>query len=173
MGDKLPDHLAATVTKRMRAAYHADSALAAEAQLEALAKELDRTHPGAAARLREALAETLTVLRLDVSPTLARTLRSTNTIESMISIARTHSTNVKNWQNGTLHCAPSAGLRERMSALAERLDPPRRMTGGPVFQRQMHIRQPRARATPSPWERPLLPRTSGLADHNRRETVDG
>lgn len=29
--DKLPDHLASTVTKRMRAAYHADSALVAEA----------------------------------------------------------------------------------------------------------------------------------------------
>lgn len=102
VADKLPDHLAATVTKRMRAAYHAESALAAEAQLEALAKELDRTHPGAAGSLREGLAETLTVLRLGVSPTLARTLRSTNSIESMISIARDHSTNVKNWQNGTM-----------------------------------------------------------------------
>jgi len=85
VADKLPDHLASTVTKRMRAAYHAESALAAEAQLEALAKELERTHPGAAGSLRECLAETLTVLRLDVSPTLARTLRSTNSIESMIS----------------------------------------------------------------------------------------
>ena len=28
-------------------AYHADSALVAQAQLEALAKELERTHPGA------------------------------------------------------------------------------------------------------------------------------
>jgi putative transposase len=86
----------------MREAYHADSALAAEAQLEALAKELQRTHPGAAASLREGLAETLTVLRLRVSPTLARTLRSTNSIESMISIARDHSMNVKNWQNGNM-----------------------------------------------------------------------
>ncbi len=102
VADKLPDHLASTVTKRMRAAYHAESALAAEAQLEALAKELERTHPGAAGSLREGLAETLTVLRLDVSPTLARTLRSTNSIESMISIARNHSMNVKNWQNGTM-----------------------------------------------------------------------
>ena len=102
VADKLPDHLAATVTKRMRAAYHADSAIVAEAQLEALAKELQRTHPGAAASLREGLAETLTVLRLGVSPTLARTLRSTNSIESMISIARDHSMNVKNWQNGTM-----------------------------------------------------------------------
>jgi putative transposase len=102
VADKLPDHLASTVTKRMRAAYHAESALAAEAQLEALATELDRTHPGAAGSLREGLAETLTVLRLGVSPTLARTLRSTNSIESMISIARDHSMNVKNWQNGTM-----------------------------------------------------------------------
>jgi putative transposase len=102
VGDKLPDHLAATVTKRMRQAYHAETALAAEAQLEALAKELDRAHPGAAASLREGLSETLTVLRLGVPPTLARTLRSTNSIESMISIARTHSRNVKNWQNGTM-----------------------------------------------------------------------
>ncbi|MGI8678499.1 MAG: IS256 family transposase [Jatrophihabitans sp.] len=102
VADKLPDHLAATVTKRMRAAYHADSALVAQAQLEALAKELERTHPGAAGSLREGLAETLTVLRLNVPPTLARTLRSTNGIESMISIARNHSTNVKNWQNGTM-----------------------------------------------------------------------
>jgi len=114
VADKLPDHLASTVTKRMRAAYRAESAILAEAQLEALAKELDRTHPGAAALLREGLAETLTVLRLGVSPTLARTLRSTNCIESMISIARNHSTNVKNWQNGTMAlrwCA--AGMIER------------------------------------------------------------
>jgi transposase-like protein len=102
VADKLPDHLASTVGKRMRAAYRAESALAAEAQLEALANELERTHPGAAASLREGLAETLTVLRLGVSPTLARTLRSTNSIESMISIARNHSMNVKNWQNGNM-----------------------------------------------------------------------
>ena len=102
VAEKLPEHLATTVTKRMRAAYHAESAILAEAQLEALAKELQRTHPGAAASLREGLTETLTVLRLGVPPTLARTLRSTNCIESMISIARNHSTNVKNWQNGNM-----------------------------------------------------------------------
>ena len=83
-------------------AYHAESALAAEAALLALAKELDRTHPGAAASLREGLAETLTVLRLGVPPTLARTLRSTNCIESMISICRDHATNVKNWRDGQM-----------------------------------------------------------------------
>jgi putative transposase len=42
------------------------------------------------------------VLRLGVPPTLARTLRSTNAIESMISICRDHATNVKNWQDGQM-----------------------------------------------------------------------
>jgi putative transposase len=113
VSDRLPDRLASTVAKRMRRAYHAESALAAEAQLEALAKELEYTHPGAAASLREGLPETLTVLRLKVPPTLARTLRSTNSIESMISIARTHSRNVKHWQGGQMAlrwCA--AGIAE-------------------------------------------------------------
>jgi len=36
----------------MRAAYRADSALDAPAQLNALARDLDKTHPGAAASLR-------------------------------------------------------------------------------------------------------------------------
>jgi hypothetical protein len=48
------------------------------------------------------MAETLTVLRLGVPPTLARSLRSTNAIESMISICREHAGNVKRWQDGTM-----------------------------------------------------------------------
>ena len=86
----------------MRQAYHADSALGAEAELGALAAELDRTHPGAAASLREGMAETLTVLRLNMPPTLARTFRSTNAIESMISICRDHASNVKHWRDGQM-----------------------------------------------------------------------
>jgi transposase-like protein len=100
--DRLPDKLRSVVAARMRRAYHADSALAAEAELTALAGELDKTHPGAAASLREGLAETLTVLRLGVPPTLARTLRSTNAVESMISICRTHARNVKRWRDGQM-----------------------------------------------------------------------
>jgi hypothetical protein len=89
--DRLPDKLRSLVQRRMREAYHAESALGAEAKLTALAKELE-AHPGAAASLREGLQETLTVLRLGVPPTLARTLRSTNPIESMICICRNHCT---------------------------------------------------------------------------------
>jgi transposase-like protein len=100
--DRLPEKMRSVVASRMRRAYHADSALAAEAELNALAAELDRTHPSAAASLREGMAETLTVLRLGVPPTLARTLRSTNAIESMISICRDHARNVKRWRDGQM-----------------------------------------------------------------------
>jgi putative transposase len=100
--DRLPQRLRSTVGRKMTDAYHAGSALEAEAALSALAAELDRTHPGAAASLREGLVETLTVLRLGVPPTLARTLRSTNCIESMISVCREHASNVKRWRDGQM-----------------------------------------------------------------------
>jgi putative transposase len=100
--DKLPQKMRQVVAARMRRAYHADSALAAEAELTALANELDRTHPGAAASLREGMAETLTVLRLGLPPTLAGTFRSTNAVESMISICRDHAGNVKRWRDGQM-----------------------------------------------------------------------
>ena len=100
--DKLPDAIASTVGKKMRAAYRNTNALAAEAELEDLARQLTKTHPGAAGSLREGLAETLTVMRLGVPPTLARTLRSTNPIESMIEISRDHATNVKRWRDGQM-----------------------------------------------------------------------
>ena len=100
--ERLPDAVASTVAKRMRRAYHHPDPLVAQAGLEALARELDRSHPGAAASLREGLAETLTILHLGVPPTLARTLRSTNSIESMIEICRDHAANVKRGQDGQM-----------------------------------------------------------------------
>jgi len=100
--DHLPHTMRSTVGTKMRAAYHADSALQAQTQLESLARELQRTHPSAAASLREGLTETLTVLRLQVPPALARTLRSTNAVESMISICREHAKNVKRWRDATM-----------------------------------------------------------------------
>lgn len=100
--EKLPDRLKQVTERRMRQAYHAESALKAEGLLTELARELDKTHPGAAASLREGMAETLTILRLDVPPALARTLHSTNPVESMIEICREHSKNVKRWRDGTM-----------------------------------------------------------------------
>ena len=110
---KLPKALAKTVATKMRAIYHYDDVLRAEAELEDLARQLQRSHPGAAGSLREGLSETLTVMRLGVPPTLARTLRSTNAIESMIEICRDHSSNVKRWRDGQMAlrwCA--AGMAE-------------------------------------------------------------
>jgi transposase-like protein len=109
---KLPEALGQTVAKKMRGAYHME-ALAAQAELEELARQLSKSHPGAAGSLREGLAETLTVNRLGVPPTLARTLRTTNPIESMIEICRDHSANVKRWRDGQMAlrwCA--AGMAE-------------------------------------------------------------
>ena len=109
---KLPKALAATVSKKMRAIYHYDDALRAEAELTELARQLQKNHPGAAGSLREGLAETLTVMRLKIPPTLARTLRSTNAVESMIEICRDHSTNVKRWRDGEMAlrwCAAGMG----------------------------------------------------------------
>jgi transposase-like protein len=100
--DRLPEKMRTIVERRMRAAYHAESALKAESLLTELAAELDKTHPGAAASLREGMAETLTILRLGVPPALARTLHSTNPVESMIEICREHSKNVKRWRDGTM-----------------------------------------------------------------------
>ena len=109
----LPDTVARVVERRMRAAYANPDPLAGQGDLEALARELERQHPGAAGSLREGLAETFTVARLGVPPTLARTLRSTNAVESMIEICRDHSRNVKRWDGGSMAlrwCA--AGLLE-------------------------------------------------------------
>lgn len=100
--DRLPEKLRGVVERRMRAAYRAASTVEAEGQLLALTRELERTHPGAAASLREGLTETLTVIRLGLPPTLQRTMRSTNPIESMLSVCREHSSNVKRWQGGEM-----------------------------------------------------------------------
>jgi len=145
--DRLPDKLRSVVERRMRKAYHAETALAAQAELEALAAELDKTHPGAAASLREGLPETLTVLRLGVPPTLARTLRSTNAIESMIEICREHAKNVKNWRDGQMALRwAAAGMLEagkqfrrvnghlHLPALRAALEAEIRTTVGPLLQ---------------------------------------
>ena len=130
--DKLPEKLRSVTEKRMRQAYHAETALKAEAELTELASELGKTHPGAAASLREGMAETLTVLRLGVPPTLARTLRSTNSIESMIGICREHSKNVKRWRDGTM------ALRWCAAGMTEAEKQFRRVNG--------HLHLPRLRA---------------------------
>ncbi len=100
------DHLADTehpwVRRKLRAAWTNPDPDAATAALEALARALQRQHPGAASSLREGLSETLTVTRLGVTAALLKTVFSTNPVESMIEIVREHSSNVKRWRDGEM-----------------------------------------------------------------------
>jgi putative transposase len=98
----LPERDQPTVRRRLRAAWALDDYDKALEQLRALAAELERSHPGAAASLREGLEETLTVTRLGVRGHLKRTIASTNPCESMIETVRRTSRNVKRWQNGDM-----------------------------------------------------------------------
>jgi len=100
--DHLPERDRPAVKRRLRAAWKLTDHTVALDRLEALAGELGRSHPGAAASLREGLNETVTLQRLGVHQQLWRTLSSTNPIESMIGICRRTSRNVKRWQNGDM-----------------------------------------------------------------------
>ncbi|MFH1329294.1 MAG: IS256 family transposase [Actinomycetota bacterium] len=100
--DHLPDAEHSWVRRKLRAAWANPDPDAAQAELEALARALQRKHPGAAGSLREGLAETLTVTRLGISGSLLKTVFSTNPVESMIQIVREHSANVKRWRDGEM-----------------------------------------------------------------------
>ncbi len=88
--------------RRLRGAWAERDHDRALDRLEQLAGELERSHPGAAASLREGMAETLTLTRLGITGPLTRTLASTNPIESMIACVRRTSRNVKRWQSGEM-----------------------------------------------------------------------
>jgi putative transposase len=100
--EHLPERDRPAVKRRLRAAWALEDHRAARDRLTALASELERTHPGAAASLHEGLAETLTLTRLGVTGRLKRTLLSTNPIESMIEVVRRTSRNVKRWHSGEM-----------------------------------------------------------------------
>jgi putative transposase len=100
--DLLPERDRPKVLARIRGAWTLKDADKAEAQLEILASELDRSWPDAGASLREGMPETLTLMRLGITGRLAKSLSSTNPIESMIEIVRHTQRNVKRWQDGDM-----------------------------------------------------------------------
>ncbi len=102
MLDHLPERDRPPVKRRLRQAWALEDHAAALERLQVLAAELARSHPGAAASLREGLEETLTITGLGVRGTLKTTLQSTNPCESMIETVRRTSRNVKRWQNGDM-----------------------------------------------------------------------
>lgn len=99
VGDHLPKKARETIDARLRGAFADPDPHTGLLKARRLAAELDKTCPDAAGSLREGLEEMFTVRRLGIDGTLARTLVCTNMIESMISIARTTTRNVKRWRD--------------------------------------------------------------------------
>lgn len=100
--DHLPEKERLLIGRKLERAWAEAEADKAEAKLRDLARQLEVQHPGAAASLREGLEETLTVTRLGLPPSLVRTFKSTNPIESMNSVGRRVSGNVKCWRDGQM-----------------------------------------------------------------------
>jgi len=134
------DHVAKTehawVRRELRGAWKLTDAHAAKTALEVLARKLERINPDAAGSLREGLDETLTITALGVTGTLAKTLATTNPMESTIDIVRVHARNVKRWRDGDMRlrwaaagmlCAETQYRRVKgytqLAALADALNP--------------------------------------------------
>ena len=100
--DHLPERMRASVERVLRQAWELADAEAGARQLANLARSLEREHPGAAASVREGLAETLTLQRLGVRGALYRTLRTTNTIENLNGSVARYTRNVKRWRGGQM-----------------------------------------------------------------------
>jgi transposase-like protein len=102
VADHLPDKEQAWVdAKLVKAFVHPDPDQGLR-RVKDLAGLLAKGYPGAAASLLEGLEEMFTVARLGVDGRLAKTLTTSNPVESMISIARTTNRNVTRWRDGQM-----------------------------------------------------------------------
>jgi transposase-like protein len=100
--EHLPETMRPRIGRALEEAYALPDAALAERRLTQLAAGLERAHPGAAASLREGLAETLTLQRLGVTGALYRTLRSTNAIENLNGLVGQFVRNVRRWRDGAM-----------------------------------------------------------------------
>jgi putative transposase len=100
--DHLPESMKKHVGRTMSAAYRCGNVERAKRMLNALARQLERKHPSAAASLREGLDETLTVIRFGLPADLERVLSTTNAIEFVNSRIRKTTHNVTKWNGGTM-----------------------------------------------------------------------
>jgi len=86
----------------LRRAYQSADLKTAQRLLLDLARRLETEHPSAAESVREGLDETLTVLTLNLSARLRRSLATTNAAESLLSRTRHVKRNVKRWRGGQM-----------------------------------------------------------------------
>ena len=102
VADHLPDKDTAWVDAKLVKAFSHPDPEHGLRNAKSLAAQLDKNYPSAAASLREGLEEMFTVARLGIDGRLAKTLTTSNPIESMISIARTTNRNVTRWRDGQM-----------------------------------------------------------------------
>lgn len=100
--DHLPDDMRKSIGQTISTAYKSAHPVRAKRMLEALARQLERKHPSAAASLREGLDDTLTIMRLGLDERLARTLSTTNPIEFINGCIRKTTHNVARWEGGNM-----------------------------------------------------------------------
>ena len=111
--DHLPERQRPWARAIVRRAYQSPDLKTAMRLLQELAKRLEDDAPSAAESIREGLDETLTLLSLDLSPRLRRSLTTTNAIESLFSRTRHVKRNVKRWRSRQMMMRwVAAGIRE-------------------------------------------------------------
>jgi transposase-like protein len=99
----LPKKAQAWALSQMREAYAATTADSARRLLRNLIAWLERNgHEDAAGSVREGLEETLTVLKLRLPRTLARSLSTTNAIENLMGAVRRTTRRVARWRDGAM-----------------------------------------------------------------------
>ena len=102
IADHLPDNQKEWVDAKLVKAFGHPDPDTGLRNAKHLAGQLDKSYPGAAASLREGLEEMFTVARLGIDGRLAKTLTTSNPVESMISIARATNRNVTRWRDGQM-----------------------------------------------------------------------
>jgi putative transposase len=102
VADHLPKDQSGWVDQRLARAFSNSDPAAGLRQAKDLARQLETRWPDAAASLREGLEDMFAVRRLGIDGALARSLTNTNMIESMISVAKSTTRNVKRWRDGTM-----------------------------------------------------------------------
>ena len=99
----LPKSRHAYVLQTMKEAYKCKSADKARKRLQALVSWLERNgYDEAAGSLREAMEETLTVVKLALPALLRQSLATTNAIENLNGTIRRVSRNVKRWKSPSM-----------------------------------------------------------------------
>ena len=89
----------ARIKRKMQKAYENPTYNEAKADLLSLKPELTLMNQSAVKSLEEGLEETLTIHRLGMMPDLRKSFRTTNCIESVNSMAKELTRNVKRWRN--------------------------------------------------------------------------